>query len=55
MNKMKKFIVQALSLMLALSLLSPIPTPTGSGNAPPDEEPGVSVCGDGWRDGRTKK
>lgn len=54
MNKMKNFIAQVLSLMLALSLLSPIPTPPGSGNVSSDEEPGVSVCGDEW-DGILKK
>lgn len=51
---MKKFIAQVLSLALILSLITPIPTPPSDGDTPPDEEPGISVCGDGWSDSSTQ-
>lgn len=46
---MKKFLTQALGLALVLSLLPPIPAPPGGDKGtPPDEDPGISVCGDEW-------
>jgi len=43
---MKKLIAQALSLVLVLSILAPIPVPPSGGDTLPDGEPGISVCGD---------
>lgn len=51
---MKKLIAQALSLALIISLITPIPTLPSGGDTPPDEEPGISVCGDGWSDSSTQ-
>lgn len=51
---MKKYIAQALSFALALTLIAPIPVPPGGEDTPPDE-PGISVCGDDWRDSNTRE
>ena len=45
---MKKFVAQALSLALVLSILMPVSVLPGGGDTPPDEEPGISICGDEW-------
>lgn len=52
---MKKFVAQILSLALALSILTPIPVPPVGEGTPPDEDPGISVCGDDWKDSNKEK
>lgn len=52
---MKKFVAQILSLALALSILTPIPVPPVGEGTPPDEDPGISVCGDDWGNSSTEK
>jgi len=51
---MKKFITQVLGLALMLSLIISVPTPPSGGDTLPDEEPGISVCADGWSDSDTQ-